>query len=358
MNRISILDSLRGYCALWVALVHLATVLVIHTKYSIPSSKYGVEIFFIISGYVIAMLLAEKKESYGKFIVRRYLRLAPAFIFYCLLYIVFTGFILDVLNSLDVSQQPIRSRILTYKQTESNWLWHLLAHITMLHGLFENWLTGSLTAIIPAGWTMTVEWQFYLVAPFIIGIFHRCRAHTILLVMTLLFLSPLLIFFKLTLFTAHLANFLVGIASYYCIHHRRELMKSAGAIMVMVLIGFFASEAGRKEVLIWVIFMILAYGNLPEFWHKSFQFIFDNSFSRFLGRISYSFYLSHMLCLYASIYLISQYVDAVNEPELFYFCALPIMLVMSILISYLTYRYIEQPIIQWSKQLVGSKPPD
>ena len=47
---------------------------------------------------------------------------------------------------------------------------HLLAHISMLHGMLSyNLLPGAPFVYLPPAWSLSLEWQFYLLAPFAIA---------------------------------------------------------------------------------------------------------------------------------------------------------------------------------------------
>jgi peptidoglycan/LPS O-acetylase OafA/YrhL len=84
---------LRAYLALWVLVDHVLwvagywqdTVAGLPTMYAtiarlMVSGSYAVDLFIIISGFVIMHLLDKQGEPYLQFIVRRFFRLFPVFI--------------------------------------------------------------------------------------------------------------------------------------------------------------------------------------------------------------------------------------------------------------------------------------
>ncbi|GAA6204832.1 acyltransferase [Thalassotalea sp. SU-HH00458] len=91
-TRLSVLDSLRGLAALGVVLHHFIIVYGIKygygvTKYppewlEISIGRYGVELFFIISGFVISLTL-EKGRNVTEFAISRFSRLFPTY-WFCL----------------------------------------------------------------------------------------------------------------------------------------------------------------------------------------------------------------------------------------------------------------------------------
>lgn len=83
-TRISELDSLRGLAALAVVLFHYTTrydQLFGHASelaVSCPWGAYGVDLFFMLSGFVIFMTL-DRSKSVGDFAIGRFARLYPAY---------------------------------------------------------------------------------------------------------------------------------------------------------------------------------------------------------------------------------------------------------------------------------------
>lgn len=85
MKRIHSLESLRGLLALWVVIGHTIT----NSGYAdkdlgllklaaMPS--LAVDVFIILSGFVIFFLLDQQRTPYLQFIVKRWFRLAPVFL--------------------------------------------------------------------------------------------------------------------------------------------------------------------------------------------------------------------------------------------------------------------------------------
>ena len=105
----------------------------------------GVRIFFVISGFLISLLLQNEMMSSAsgvsltKFYIRRFLRLAPAQIAF-----VFALFLLTKVTSLELRACQYLTA-LTY--TKNYWC--------------GSWVDGHL-------WSLSVEEQFYLLWPFVL----------------------------------------------------------------------------------------------------------------------------------------------------------------------------------------------
>ena len=76
-DRVLELDALRGIAAIAVVAYHLKNVEAFF-PFSFERGHYGVELFFIVSGFVIFMTLSQAR-SLGQFVVSRFARLFPAY---------------------------------------------------------------------------------------------------------------------------------------------------------------------------------------------------------------------------------------------------------------------------------------
>src|ERR1700737_4207290 len=81
------LDALRGILSWWVVITHILN----QSKYEfgrydgwlkiLIKGGYAVDVFMILSGFVITRLLRERTESYLSFITRRFFRIFPVLVF-------------------------------------------------------------------------------------------------------------------------------------------------------------------------------------------------------------------------------------------------------------------------------------
>ncbi|MFC6564451.1 acyltransferase family protein [Actinoplanes utahensis] len=145
LSRMGWLDALRGYAALVVALYHLSPSVIgtgrhraIHEY--IDFGRYGVLVFFLVSGYVIPMSL-ERHGSLRKFWVGRLFRIYPAYLatIAALAVITYAG-----MHGLNPSLR---------KETVTG----VLGHVTMLTDHL------GLRGLAWPFWTLSYEMIFYLV---------------------------------------------------------------------------------------------------------------------------------------------------------------------------------------------------
>jgi peptidoglycan/LPS O-acetylase OafA/YrhL len=181
-QRLTALDGLRGVAILLVMgfhyFYHLESFYYKSTLYpygetfsNVVIFKYGymgVELFFIISGFVIAMTL-ESSKSLLDFAIRRFVRIWPALIFSAIV----TFFLLNW------SDAPFA---LTRRQFWPNFLPSLtLTPTSLWSGLFPkvDFVTGVY-------WSLVVEIRFYMIALILYWLFARQNLARNLVVFTVL----------------------------------------------------------------------------------------------------------------------------------------------------------------------------
>jgi peptidoglycan/LPS O-acetylase OafA/YrhL len=144
-RRLPELDSLRGIAAVCVLLFHLSyyTDPYHQFPFRFPWGHYGVELFFVISGFVILMTL-ERSASTTEFVVARVTRLYPAY--WCA--VLFTTCVVALLTP---------SKAATMATVAVN--------LTMVQALVR------VINVDPSYWTLTLELVFYL----LLGVWFRFR---------------------------------------------------------------------------------------------------------------------------------------------------------------------------------------
>lgn len=139
INRIDYLDGWRGVAIILVLLSHF-----FHINY-IDVGRLGVDIFFVLSGMLMANILFVKKTNIKTFYKRRISRIMPVFIIY-------------------LSVFSLISMIFNLSEEHKNFLYNL----TFLRAYFppepDLWNTG-----LPVGhlWSLNVEEHSYLLLSFI-----------------------------------------------------------------------------------------------------------------------------------------------------------------------------------------------
>ncbi len=160
------LDGVRGLSILMVLGLHF-------TPWMIPGGYFGVEVFFVLSGFLITSLLLQEFErtksvSLKSFYLRRALRLGPALVFYLLM---LGGYAFVFLQREHATE--IYAGILWTLSYVSNWVIALRPEYPI--------------GIMAITWSLAVEEQFYLLWPLILLLLlhNKLRRHWILLLLVL-----------------------------------------------------------------------------------------------------------------------------------------------------------------------------
>ena len=163
MGRLACLDGLRGVLATYVLLSHMAPFGALPLWLTRPFShgEAAVDVFFILSGMVIARSLTRFDNQPAPFLLARAARLLPVF------FVVFPiavaiqplgrGFDRMPWIGLDSTARTIWS-----EDWPSHWAPEIAAHLTMTHGLFPDVvLPNAWVSFLGAAWSHSTEWQFY-----------------------------------------------------------------------------------------------------------------------------------------------------------------------------------------------------
>ncbi|NRB39813.1 MAG: acyltransferase [Pseudomonadales bacterium] len=368
MGRIKIFDALRGYFVLWVIAAHLGELVHLRRIFDVDLLYNGyiaVTIFFLLSGFVITALIENKRESYGLFLFRRYFRIIPILILLSLVYLLQTDFILSVLQQLDTTREEITSRQEIYHSSKDYWWQHMLLHISLLYGLFEEIIPHAGKGFIPPNWSVTIEWQFYLLVPFMVAAFRKRKLLWVFFAILAITLLKEMLGIQGTFVGKHIFAFVVGIASYYAMnseHSGLENIKShAYIVMITTITTLLALTLAMKmpaEVVfgllfpyaVWLSFLTMHYHVGDNGAKRLFLKIFENKAVLLLGEISYSVYLIHMLVIYNVLNLTLPWFTNSNIAS-FYLGNLVLIWAISIFISYFTYKYVEYPAMKWSAKV-------
>ncbi len=179
VNRLDELDGLRGILSLWVAVSHILCWSG-YFSLAVPKPLGGlwlhfiaaqpaVEIFIILSGFVISFLIDQKRTSYREFIKGRFFRIYPVYLV-CLLVGVATTILTPyILNTAQWRHTIYFEWVSATSASElSATASHLTSHVTLLNGVIPKRLLPEATAtLLTPAWSISLEWQYYLVAPFI-----------------------------------------------------------------------------------------------------------------------------------------------------------------------------------------------
>jgi peptidoglycan/LPS O-acetylase OafA/YrhL len=291
------LDGLRGIAILLVVLYHNFSF--------IPFLNYGwlgVDLFFVLSGFLITEILLSKRNArnyFKNFYTRRMLRIFPLYYLCLILFIL----ILPTLKNF-----PFNFNFYTGNQL---WFWFYI----------ENWLLilkpwGDSTLVLNHFWSLAVEEQFYLIWPIVV-VFIRKPKHLLWLCTSLLIivvLSRCYIWFNRNIYPAYSSIFLftridgiligailaiVKLINYNFLKKYSYLVISGLALLNFIF--YFINKNEQFTFPYWAIvgyttfaimFALLA-GEVLDSQNKILNLILNIPVLKFLGKISYGFYVFH-----------------------------------------------------------------
>jgi len=342
------LDGVRGISILLVYIHHLYYPM-------IPGGFLGVDIFFVLSGFLITSLLVEEWSRDGSislkdFYIRRVLRLIPALF---LVILIIGGFALTFLDK--------RRAIETYQG------------IGLTLSYVSNWLYAfnNFSANNPLGqtWSLAIEEQFYLTWPLLLSLALRFKLRR-RLVLYIIALIIAIIALHRKMLVEHWATvlrlyhasdtradmLLIGcllglLVSWNLLPHNRRLEISLKVLSVLAIIflGYMVGTKCREDMMLYqcggFTLVALSIGlilTVVVIWPPKVVL----SVLRFaplvwIGRISYGLYLWHWPVRWF-VYTKNGLPTSVGQ--------LLIVVVLSLSLTTLSYYFVEKPFLRWKKR--------
>ncbi len=163
-QKLAVLDLARACAAAWVLAAHLSIMLG-HPVRVLSEGRIPVDVFIFLSGFLMFHLLSRERGGWTwqgawGFYVRRFFRIAPCFYFALLLYV---GFRAAYLRGLIRAEDYLGTAGVFSGYVAPLGASDLLLHLTFLHGVHPS----RATVVFGPAWTLSLEMQFYAVAPFV-----------------------------------------------------------------------------------------------------------------------------------------------------------------------------------------------
>lgn len=314
------LQSLRAIAALLVISVHGSNNIV-YREFGYENEVYswfkiwgdiGVDIFFVLSGFVMTMT-AIRHNSLKKFFIGRVFRIYPLYILSLLVYLVIFIVGKNQLDLLDL----VKSIFLIFQEKETHYY----------------------TLLGPA-WTLGFEFLFYLCCAVyilfsdktIFGYFSRL-------------IFPFILLFIFSYLHTLMIEFLFGVLIYYVYSKSRKylllLVFVFGSASLYSLLSFDYSTHFASNQYRFYYFGLIASLLLCMF----LVFGLTNRFFEYLGEVSYSLYLTHMalsIHVFGKVWEIFGYIN--------YFQAFAVYILFSVVVAAIFYHVFEKPMYLFFKQ--------
>jgi peptidoglycan/LPS O-acetylase OafA/YrhL len=385
-GKIQYLEGLRGVAALAVVIQHLVLTFYpsaafgitmiwgVKSNYHHPielffsaspfimlySGRLAVIIFFILSGFVLSYKFMRKKEKLIliESIIRRYFRLTIPIAFSCVL----TYFFMKIgwLFNKDM-----------YKITYSPWIshWNQFApnFAKVLHESFIN-VYSSGSAYNSSLWTMQYELNgSFLVFFSLFSYFIFSRKSHIYLFYGLL----CLIFFLNNKF--FMICFLLGIilCELFVSDSLPQIKNKINSVLLSIVCVYLCSFPYVTDIkgTMWGILYtdLLDRDSMANFYYitgaflliylilisKRLQDLFSTPFARFLGKISFSMYIMHLLIILSFTCFLFKWLLIYLPYDICALISSAATILLVFVVSWYVYRYVDLPSIQFSQYVVG-----
>jgi peptidoglycan/LPS O-acetylase OafA/YrhL len=278
---------------------------------------YGVQMFFVISGFVLPYSLSKSGYTlgnFGNFVLRRIVRLDPPYI-------------LSIVIVVILAYVSTLSPLYRGKPFQFNW-GDALFHLGYLNSFVGRpWLS-------PVYWTLAIEFQFYLLLGLLYPVFSNSNNFTRGIIIVV-FLSLALWLRDLGLIFCHGPLFLMGIFSFLC--YQRKLKAVPFFLLLAVCYAIGWSSFSPKAITFGLC-------TVPAI----FLLNVSNRFLLFLGQISYSLYLLHVPIGSR----VTNLTEALTTDVTLRLMGIALAFGASIVASALFYRFVEEPAIRWSRDFV------
>ncbi|MBN3766797.1 acyltransferase [Burkholderia sp. Ac-20365] len=333
MNKLQSLTVLRGIAAITVIYYHIMT----PTGHTF--GEFGVDIFFVLSGFVIALVLDSPRITAQRFLSDRIARIVP--LYWVLTFVVLAGTLIapSLFNSTTAD------------------FGNLLKSLFFIPYRKES---GLIFPMLFVGWTLNYEMMFYVVAAISLVLMRRHR---------LLFASALIfvIFCAATAARSHdvfgefysyqrIFEFPLGFVVYR-LWKRGMLIKPALAVGIaiaayvwMAYVNWNGLSRGH-----------LLYFGIPAFLMVASSLSLESKIGSgpltkgalLLGDASYAIYLSHPYCVEAARKLLSNAIDGFDATAP---VGVAIIIVAAIGVGAALYWFVDRPLHRSARKLLQSVP--
>jgi exopolysaccharide production protein ExoZ len=361
IRHLDYIDALRGYAILGV--------IAVHASQSVPELERplrlladqgarGVQLFFVVSALTLMLSWNEREDGVLPFYIRRVFRIAPMF------WLAMVFFMAVEVSGLPVADWPPLS------------ISSIFATATFTFGLHPQ----TINSIVPGGWSIADEMTFYLLLPILVATLRSWMA-TVLALVAAVCLSTL---------TAALAHYgwlfpeldRESVEQFVFLSFPNQFAAFLGGILVFHLLRAFPGPPSRSALRVRLVASIAAMAVIPfiamalrsRLLHTAYlmpivytlpfalctwclangggRFMVSRT-ARYVGKVSYSAYFWHFPVIGLLVYF-GYYAHGASVPGWLQFVTLWVAaVVLSVGISSVTYRLVEEPMIRVGRQLAN-----
>lgn len=366
MRRIDWLDGLRGVAILMLLALHVGLVAV-EDRFLAENSgfilrqitefmRFGVQLFFVISAITVSHTLDIQVRKHGRniksffgWMVRRFFRIAPLYYLAIPLYYI-------LFKLLHLWPGPAND----YRFTD------VLANVAFIH----SWIPSANNTIVPGGWTIGCEMNFYVLSAVLVLI--PTRRSNILILLSILSAAMLIfanvfsgghlragdyLYFSVP---AELPVFVTGLWAFHLAVSRigpssqKEKRIWGAAALLGIVLNFANGAFFPDNQLLAPTFMGIFFTGLVALQPEKPSRLLMHPVLRRIGNVSYSIYILHFAVL-SLLFVLPSSFNAFHylpdEPIVRFLVAFIEVFAISYLLATLTRIVIELPFVDMGRRL-------
>lgn len=331
------MEGIRGFAVFLVFLVHYVSLvnpwlsestatyrISVHTQ---SIGNVGVDLFFVLSGYLIYGMLIRKERPFGDYMMRRIQRIYPTFTAVFVLYL--------LLSALFPSESKIPGGL--------EGVLFIVQNFLLLPGLFD------IEAIITVAWSLSYEFFYYLLIPLVIGAL-RLRSWNWKYRTGLFSAVTVLLFSCFAVFDGHirLLMFISGILLFEVTETgKTKAIPPVGipalvlAIASVILLNQLQMNGWWSQAILFVLFSVFCLDCFVA--NGAATRLFSFSPMRWLGNMSYSYYLIHGLSLKFLFLALAIVYPPQNADVLLFWIGMPLAFAFTLIPSAMLFIWVERP---------------
>lgn len=286
----------------------------------------GVDLFFVLSGYLIYKTLLVREQSFVHFMGRRIRRIYPTFLVVFSVYFALS-YVFPRESSIP-ADAPLA---------------YLGANLLLLPGLFP------IKPMITVAWSLSYEMFFYLCLPIAVAagrLRHRANGQRVILIGLA---AVALACWSAASDNAHIRMlmFMCGMLVHEAIHSRQVRVAPdavAAFALAVGLLGSLLPVTGHLKTTLLFASLFLVCLNCFLRPQGGLARMFSWTPLRWLGNMSYSYYLLHGLTLKAFFMLLSKTVAPGGHAPALFFLLLPLAFLLTLCTSAVLFLLVERPL--------------
>ncbi len=354
MKRLESFDGVRGVLAIYVLFGHMAPFAVLPDWLQTAVSHGGaaVDVFFALSGLVIAQSLLHVGGQAIPFLIARVARIFPVFLVVFAVAVAVEPWSCGF-ESMPWIGQDDTARTICVKAWPHAWLPEIAAHLTMIHGVFPYAVWPDVwISFLGAAWSLSTEWQFYVLGLIVFG--QNRRLWLILLLLATAGLAwRLAVPIPWQFSRAFLPNkahfFALGVATVPLIAGEHRALRRYIAVLAASLAICMAEGSLGKLLppLIWSL--CLAIQLRPDLIGlRQANALLCSRIGRYLGGISYCIYLVNEPIHKVVGGALSRFAE--GNAILFTVFWIPLSIGLPLLAAAWLHTYLEVPALRWGRE--------